>query len=236
MNIANAFCDRHLYESIHSKSVCKLSSPSSSSSHHRSSVCQHKQSTSNGQTICLASSYTRTRGVYSMLTFFFSSVSRIRKYTIFHAIPYRLHSPVKAMRTQEILIQPTWVANGEKIASVFFVRVINAFGLQRPAYKNCNEILEWKKETNSINIVVEYRRRNAVPNIGELQAHNEHIIHFKYQSVNRTARDRDREPVFHKFSCYILQSRKMYFFFLHLLNGLDVKWFCLRQNMRMSTR
>lgn len=191
VNIANASCDRHPYETIRSKSVCELSSSSSSSSHHRSAVCQHKQFSSNGQTICLASSYTRKWGVF-MLTFSFYSVSRIRKYTIFHAIPYRLHSHVKAMRTQEILIQPTWVANGKKNASVFFVRVINSFGLQRLAHKNCNEILEWKKETSSINIVVEYRHRNAVPNIVALQAHNVHIIHFKYQSVNRTARDRVR--------------------------------------------
>lgn len=138
------------------------------------------------------------------------------QYTIFHAILYRLHSHVKAMRTQEILI------NHEKEESE---QKKNCIGIFRTCYQRiwptmatarkekCTQ-RTCKKETKNTN-VVEYRHRNAVPNIVYVGAVHitvyntqQHIIHFKYRSVRRTACKREIEPVsinsLVSFSCKIV--------------------------------
>lgn len=83
----------------------------------------------------------------------------------------------------------------EKNASESSVRVISAFDQRWPWRKNA---LGWKterqrrRETKNTS-VVEYRHRNAVPNIVYVavqRVQQQHIIHFKYRSVSRTKRAR----------------------------------------------
>lgn len=124
-NCIDECCDRHLSLPIYAQ---RENCVRNSTSHLAvtETLCQQcTQSASNGQTICLARLYI---WIWSACTFFLYHTIK-KKHTIFQAISYRLHSHVKAMRAQEILIKckrcATRTSKRERIAMESFVRVIN---------------------------------------------------------------------------------------------------------------
>lgn len=145
---------------------------------------------------------------------------------------------------EEILIKCTVMCTKEteleqihgrkKSAQESFVRVINAFGHR--TRQECNGTWDTNKERQRTRCCWINRHRNAVPNIvlAKRITRYRNIIHLKYRSVNRTAR-----AGFDKFSRFLLLTYRgcccfFYCCFYITWNCLDVKWFYLRQNMRIQ--